>query len=99
VLDGISFEWDENNIMHIARHGIGPEEIEEIFERPNIIEPSPRPGETRFRVFGVTAKGRFVVVVFTLRGKRIRPISAYPMNRSVRRLYAAKITGSTKVQE
>jgi len=29
VIDG--FEWDEANTEHISRHGLAPDEVEEIF--------------------------------------------------------------------
>ncbi|MGI6487106.1 MAG: hypothetical protein GX964_01720 [Syntrophomonadaceae bacterium] len=32
------FEWDSINIEHIARHGVVPEEVEEVFTRRHLIK-------------------------------------------------------------
>jgi uncharacterized DUF497 family protein len=82
------FDWDEENKAHIARHRVTPSEVEEVFKRKTVIEIDSFPTEQRFDVYGRTANGRYLVVVFTLRGDRKRCVTAYPMNRSTRRKYA-----------
>ncbi len=32
----LEFEWDDDNIAHLARHGITPDEVEELFEGPTL---------------------------------------------------------------
>jgi hypothetical protein len=57
------FSWTEWNIEHIARHGVTPEEAEQIVRgaRP----PFPREaGGDKFLVWGQTNEGRFLQVVF-----------------------------------
>ena len=50
----ISFDWDERNIDHIARHNITPDEAEEAF-----LDALFRKGrEGRLLVYGVTDPGR-----------------------------------------
>jgi uncharacterized protein len=61
-------EWDDDNIEHIARHGIEPEEVEEIVYEdchPSWIVRVRRRGmrETRWTVFGQTCGGRYLVAV------------------------------------
>jgi uncharacterized DUF497 family protein len=82
------FDWDEENKAHIARHHVMPSEVEEVFKRKVVIQDDPFPGEKRFDVYGRTASGRYLVVVYTLRGDRKRCVTAWPMNRSTRRKYA-----------
>jgi uncharacterized DUF497 family protein len=93
VLNGLGgFEWDVHNIGHIARHGVTPMEVEEVTGWPHAIVPAAaRRSEKRWKLFGRTTAGRYVVVVFTIRHKRIRTVTAYPMNQTERSVYAPQI--------
>ena len=72
------FEGDEGNIGHLARHGIRPVEAEDAIVDPHaILVEIQAGGEERVKAVGVTAGGKIIVVVFTLRGEVIRPITAY----------------------
>jgi uncharacterized DUF497 family protein len=51
-------------------------------------------GEKRWKLFGRSAAGRYLVVVFTIRGDRLRPVTAYAMNQRERRIYAPEIGGA-----
>lgn len=83
----LSFDWDEANVGHIARHGITPEEAEEVVRAAAVAGETVRHGESRTVVAGETAGGRTVVVVVTARKDRIRVVTAYPANRSQRARY------------
>jgi uncharacterized DUF497 family protein len=48
-------------------------------------------GEKRWKLLGKSAAGRYLVVVFTIRDERLRPITAHTMNKRERRLYAPEI--------
>jgi uncharacterized DUF497 family protein len=85
------FEWDEDNVLHIARHEVTPREVEEVFEGTYITQDDPFPLEKRFDTYGRTALGRYLVVVFTLRGGRKRCVTAFPMNPTTRRKYAPQL--------
>jgi uncharacterized protein len=87
-------EWDDNNIEHIARHGVEPEEIEEIVYEdchPSWIVRARRRGirEARWAVFGQTCGGRYLVAVIALyRNSRVwRVVTARNMERRTRRRY------------
>src|SRR5829696_996043 len=59
----VIFSWNNWNVRHIARHGVTPDEAEEIIRgaRP----PFPREtGEDKFAVWGQTSEGRYLQVVF-----------------------------------
>ena len=81
------FEWDNGNRNKCRKHGVSIAEIESLFYGMPLVGPDVRHSgkEERFRAAGITAKGRNLFVVFTLRRKGkdvlIRPISARYMHR------------------
>jgi len=93
VLDALKgFDWDLHNVGHVARHGVDPWEVEEAVERPHVIAPAKDiRGEKRWKLFGTSADGRYLVVVFTIRDERLRPVTAHTMNQRERRIYAPEI--------
>ncbi|HEY6345787.1 MAG TPA: BrnT family toxin [Bryobacteraceae bacterium] len=86
------FDWDPANVAHILRHAVTPFEVEEVVNRPHIaIAARTVNGEERWKLFGKTESGRYLVVVFTIRRKRFRAVTVYQMNATERRKYAAQI--------
>jgi len=91
LADILEFEWDKGNLdKSYQKHGITPAESEEIFLDENLqvikdIRHSQK--ETRFIALGKTFLGKILFVVFTLRGRRIRIISARVANKKERRHY------------
>lgn len=84
------FEWDDANIGHLAEHGVKPAEAEQvIFNRPIDLASQLRNGEERFPQVGETNRGRVLVVVSTILGKKIRVVTAWPANKSYRRYFAS----------
>ena len=86
------FEWDKGNFGKIwQRHRVSPEECEQVFLKqsfyamPNGEHTTLE--EARFKIFGQTQAGRYLSVIFTIRGDLIRIISARDMNRRERRTY------------
>ena len=78
------FEWDVGNLTKSAqKHGVSPDEAEEVFYRKPWITPDSRPQdkETRLAAIGRVETGRWLRVIFTVRKNRIRPISCRPANR------------------
>jgi uncharacterized DUF497 family protein len=73
------FEWDEDNLRHIAEHGVTPEEAEFVLQHdPVELEYQDwHEVEERFQEVGITATGRFLVILSTIRGARLRVITAY----------------------
>ncbi|OZB35143.1 MAG: hypothetical protein B7X44_10770 [Halothiobacillus sp. 15-55-196] len=78
------FDWDEGNWPKCGKHGVGREEIEQVFSGSPVVMPDPAPNEPRMRAIGKTAAGRYVFVVFMLReiagSTKLRPISARYMH-------------------
>ena len=80
-----SFEWDETNVAHIARHNITPEEVEETcFNNPLIL----RGRWKRYYALGQADSGRYLTVIFEVKFRGIvRVITARDMDDSERRRY------------
>lgn len=91
ILRGIQgFEWDEGNSgKNEKKHGITDREAEEIFFNKSLIIGRSTRGEpeVRYAALGKTYGSRLLAVVFTVRSKRIRVISARPMSRKEREFY------------
>ena len=69
-----SFEWDEENTGHIARHGIHPEEAEEACGNDPFILKGR---EGLYLIYSQTESGRYLLVAARYRGRQIlRPITA-----------------------
>lgn len=82
------FDWDEHNAAKIReRHGVVPHECEEVFAGGPRLAPDPRHSndEPRHAAFGETRTGRRLAIFFTVRGGRIRVISARNQSRRERR--------------
>ena len=83
------FDWDEANIGHRARHGVRPEEAEQVI----LTDPVDRgmesvEGEERHLNLGATAQGRVPLVVTTWREARVRVVTAFePLKRLLRFYY------------
>jgi|SRR5450759_2231425 uncharacterized DUF497 family protein len=94
ILDIIGFEWDDGNrSKNRALHKVEWWECEEtFFNFPLYLFPDYEHSqrEERFFAFGHTNSNRFLTIVFTVRQKRIRVISARDMNRRERRMYNEK---------
>jgi len=86
------FNWDEgNSAKRWQRHGVTQAEAEQVFlNRPLVVGQASKHSaqETRQFALGRTDQGRELTVVFTLRGSLLRVISARPMSRRERRIYA-----------
>ena len=74
------FDWDDGNWPKCGKHGVSPEEIEQVLLGNPSVMLDPHPDEPRMRAIGRTKAGRFVFLVFMLRQDDIktllRPISA-----------------------
>jgi len=83
------FDWDTGNVTKNSKHGVEPEEAEGIFlNEPLLVLPDAKHSrsETRWLALGRTAK-KHLLVVFTIRRKLIRVISARTMNKKERAVY------------
>ena len=85
------FQWDTGNTTKVRdRHRVTPAECEELFfNRPLVVGSDEKhsTGEERLYALGQSDSGRLMFVVFTIRGRLIRVISARDMSRKERRIY------------
>ena len=86
---GEIFDWDEANLEHATRHGIKDFEIEDAVLDVESMEVAAKDvrGERREALNGSTAGGRIVVIVYTDREGKIRPISARDATDAEKRRY------------
>ena len=89
TLDG--FEWDQGNLTkNWDRHLVTSAECEEVFlNLPLLLADDVKHStdEGRHYALGQTNSGRLLFIAFTMRGTRIRVISARPMSGKERQIY------------
>ena len=75
---GLAFDWDEGNTVHIAGQAVLPNEVEQVFSNEALdINFEVVNGEERWTSIGHTAVMRVLVVVWTMRGERVRTVTAF----------------------
>ena len=85
------FEWDEgNSAKNWLRHEVQQAEAEQaLLNTPLVVNVTIKHGasEPRLIALGQTDLGRMLTVVFTIRGTRLRVISARAMSKPERKIY------------
>jgi uncharacterized DUF497 family protein len=82
------FDWDEQNVGHLAGHHVLPDEAEQvIFNRPLDIESHLQTGEERVVQIGETDTGRILVVVSTTQDRKVRVVTGWPAKERLRRYF------------
>lgn len=84
------FDWDEGNRNKNLKHAVQDWECEQVFfNKPLVVleDAKHSVAEDRFAAFGRTETGRRLVVIFTMRGRLIRIVSARDMSRKEREFY------------
>jgi uncharacterized protein len=74
----LSFDWDEENLKHLARHDVTRAEFEQVMGNdPILFDYQNIDGEDRWTGIGSTDMLRILVVAFTIREQRIRAVTAF----------------------
>ena len=85
------FDWTGGNAeKNWKRHGVTPAEAEQVFFNTPLLggdDPTHSRTEARYYALGQTDEGRTLFVAFTMRGHRLRVVSARDMSRKERRAY------------
>jgi len=85
------FIWDDRKAArNLKKHGVAFEEASTALADDHAVtgaDPDHSMGESRWITFGVSDRGRLLVVCHTEEGDIIRLISARPATRSERKLY------------
>src|SRR5215210_4273426 len=91
LLECTGFDWDEANLeKNWINHKVTTAECEQIFfNLPLVVSDDVKHSqkESRFYALGQTDAGRLLFLIFTIRLKLIRVISARDMNRRERKVY------------
>ena len=83
---GEEFDWDEQNVGHILRHDVTPEEVEQALQNDPIdLAVQIRNGEERVLCAGKTNSGRVLQVAYMTRKGKIRVVTAHTAPRKIRR--------------
>jgi len=92
--EGFEFDWDRGNAFKsVLKHKVTGREVEEIFRLRTAmplgiqISPPVKDDEKRYGIVGQTSKGRILMLVFTMRGSKVRVISGRSANRKEKRNY------------
>jgi hypothetical protein len=83
------FEWDADNLRKLVPHKLTPEEVESVLRDDYALpaESQVVDGEERQVLFGMTNTGRILRLIWTLRGERVRIVTAHHATRGQRRRY------------
>lgn len=96
----VSFDWDKGNIeKNWQKHRVRVQEAEEIFDSvPNAVFPDKGHSgtEKRYGIWGVSQGGRALTCIFTMRGNKVRVISARGMSKRERKYFEKFIKGVEK---
>jgi uncharacterized protein len=88
------FQWDEGNLYkNWKSHRVSVEEAEQVFHNEPIDffeDLNHSSVEPRYGVYGKTDEGRCLFIVFTIRAKLVRVISARDQNREESKVYEQK---------
>jgi len=91
LADCTGFDWDEGNAnKNWRKHRVTPSECEQVFfNQPLVVakDLGHSKREMRFYALGQTDAGRLLFVVFTIREKLVRIVSARNMNRHEQKSY------------
>ena len=88
----IEFDWDQWNLQkNEEKHGVSALEAESAFYDPKykLFEDVRQStvGENRYILYGRSIENRVLMVGFTLRGRRIRVVTARPASRKERKTH------------
>ena len=91
---GEDFDWDTGNRLKNRKHGVEDEDVEALLGQPVVLAGrvvQPEHDEPRWLLLGRDGEERRLVLIFTRRGDRLRPISCRPMRRTERQVYEKAI--------
>ena len=93
------FEWDENKrLANLAKHHIDFRDAQQVFDGPVFERSDSRRGEERIVAIGLMEDIE-IVVVYVMRGKRRRIISARRAHRNEREEYTRRLKGAVEGQD
>ena len=92
TVDDMEFEWDDDNLEHLARHSISADEVEELFESTVVRRRGGTDASDRVRVLGRTASGRYLGIIYQQKARGvIRPFTGWDLRPHERDLYDRQV--------
>ena len=86
--DDCEFEWDDQNLRHLAKHNISRSDAQDVFTGNHILlEYQMEENEQRWVAVGATRTGRILSIVFAVRREAIRPITGWTADKETAALY------------
>jgi uncharacterized DUF497 family protein len=84
-----AFDWDRYNTGHIAEHNVTPAEAEQVIlgDPLDFGFDADSSGEERWTYLGETSWQRLLMVVITIRGDKLRVVTAFEPDRRDKLLY------------
>jgi len=93
ILAAVGFQWDAGNLeKNWLKHGVSPIECEELFFNQPLVVVSDEKhsqNEERFYALGRTNSDRYLFLAFTMRGHKVRVISARTMKKKEGKVYGS----------
>jgi uncharacterized protein len=85
----VEFEWDERKARaNLRKHRVDFADAATVLEDDRAVTVTDEdPDEERYATIGMDGVGRALVVIYTVRGPRIRIISARPATKRERAVY------------
>ncbi len=87
----MKFEWDmQKASVNLRKHKVSFEEAATALDDPMSVtgaDPDHSTTEDRYVTFGVSERGRLIVVAYTDKGENIRIISARTASKGERKIY------------
>lgn len=87
----MEFRWNDWNEGHVSEHGVSPRETEEVVRKAR--PPYPLAStDDKFLVWGPTAEGRFLQVVFLIDGEdSVFVVHARPLTEREKKRYRRRL--------
>ncbi len=86
--DDCEFDWDDQNLRHLAKHDISRSDAEDVLNGNHILlEYQMEGNEQRWIAVGATRTGRILIIVFAVRREAIRPITGWTADKETAALY------------
>ena len=79
--------WDQETVDHISNHLVSPEEVEEVLFNEVDTPLMMRGKEGKYIAYGKTRGGRLLFIVWALKYKKTKIITARDMTEKEKRFY------------
>jgi uncharacterized DUF497 family protein len=79
--------WDQDTVDHISRHRVSPEEVEDLLFNDDELPVIMRGREGRYLTYGKTQGGRYLLVVWVMKYRKTKIITARDMTNKEKQFY------------